>query len=110
MEVPENESYDVSNWKEVIAHREETYLEGIDVFRHHLVLTERSNALIHLRVINQRNQEEHYLNFGEPAYDAGVGYNPDFDTNILRFHYTSLTTPSSVFDYNMDTKDKTLIS
>ncbi|MFY7827575.1 MAG: S9 family peptidase [Flectobacillus sp.] len=109
MEVPENESYDISNWKEVIAHREETYLEGIDVFRHHLVLTERSNALIHLRVINQRNQEEHYLNFGEPAYDAGVGYNPDFDTNILRFHYTSLTTPSSVFDYNMDTKDKTLM-
>lgn len=109
MEVAENESYDIKNWKEVIAHREDTYLEGIDVFRHHLVLTERSNALIHLRVIDQRTQKEHYLNFGEPAYDAGVGYNPNFDTDLLRFHYTSLTTPSSVFDYNMDTQEKTLM-
>ncbi len=109
MEVTENESYDIKNWKEVIAHREDTYLEGIDVFRHHLVLTERSNALIHLRVIEQRTQKEHYLNFGEPAYDAGVGYNPNFDTDLLRFHYTSLTTPSSVFDYNMDTQEKTLM-
>ncbi|MDI9864780.1 S9 family peptidase [Flectobacillus sp. DC10W] len=109
MEVVENESHDTTNWKEVIAHREDTYLEGIDVFRHHLVLTERSNALIHLRVINQRTQKEHYLNFGEPAYDAGVGYNPNFDTDLLRFHYTSLTTPSSVFDYNMDTQEKTLM-
>ena len=109
MEVPENESYDIENWKDVIAHREDTYLEGIDVFRHHLVLTERSNALIHLRVIDQRTQTEHYLNFGEPAYDAGVGYNPNFDTDLLRFHYTSLTTPSSVFDYNMDTQEKTLM-
>lgn len=109
MEVSENESYDIANWKEVIAHRENTYLEGIDVFRHHLVLTERNNALIHLRVIDQRTQKEHYLNFGEPAYDAGVGYNPNFDTDLLRFHYTSLTTPSSVFDYNMDTQEKTLM-
>ncbi|WP_310589558.1 S9 family peptidase [Flectobacillus longus] len=109
MEASENESYDIENWKEVIAHREDTYLEGIDVFRHHLVLTERSSALIHLRVINQRTQKEHYLNFGEPAYDAGVGYNPNFDTDLLRFHYTSLTTPSSVFDYNMDTQEKTLM-
>ncbi|NBA76613.1 prolyl oligopeptidase family serine peptidase [Emticicia sp. ODNR4P] len=109
MEVPENESYNIENWKEVIAHREDTYLEGIDVFRRHLVLTERSNALIHLRVIDQRTQKEHYLNFGEPAYDAGVGYNPNFDTDLLRFHYTSLTTPSSVFDYNMDTQEKTLM-
>lgn len=109
MEVAENEVYDIKNWKEVIAHREDTYLEGIDVFRHHLVLTERSNALIHLRVIDQRTQKEHYLNFGEPAYDAGVGYNPNFDTDLLRFHYTSLTTPSSVFDYNMDTQEKTLM-
>ncbi|PAC32038.1 S9 family peptidase [Flectobacillus sp. BAB-3569] len=109
MEIPENESYNIENWKEVIAHREDTYLEGIDVFRRHLVLTERSNALIHLRVIDQRTQREHYLNFGEPAYDAGVGYNPNFDTDLLRFHYTSLTTPSSVFDYNMDTQEKTLM-
>lgn len=109
MEVSENESYDIKNWKEVIAHREDTYLEGIDVFRHHLVLTERCNALINLRVIDQRTQKEHYLNFGEPAYDAGVGYNPNFDTDLLRFHYTSLTTPSSVFDYNMDTQEKTLM-
>lgn len=64
---------------------------------------------MHLRVINESTKKEYYIDFGEPAYDASVAYNPDFETNVLRFSYTSLTTPSSVFDYNMDSKDKKLM-
>lgn len=109
MEVEEGKTADMKNWKEVIPHRTDTYLDGIEVFKNHLVLQERSNALLHLRIINQTDKKEHYVKFDEAAYDAGVGANPDFETNTLRFYYTSMTTPSSTFDYNMDTKEEKLM-
>jgi oligopeptidase B len=108
MEVPEADAADMSKWKERIPHRQDVYLDGFDVFKNHLVLQERKDALLHLRIINQSTKQEHYLDFGEPAYTAGIGYNPDFETAVLRYGYTSMTTPSSTFDYNMDTKEKTL--
>lgn len=109
MEVEEGKTADMKNWKEVIPHRIDTYLDGMEVFKNHLVLQERNKALLHLRIINQTDKKEHYVKFDEPAYDAGVGANPDFETNILRFSYTSLTTPGSTFDYNMDTKEDKLM-
>jgi len=109
MEVEEGKTADMKNWKEVIPHRADTYLDGMEVFKNHLVLEERSNALLHLRIINQTDKKEYYVKFDEPAYDTGVSANPDFDTNILRFSYTSLTTPNSTFDYNMDTKEEKLM-
>ena len=109
MEVEEGKTADMKNWKEVIPHRADTYLDGMEVFKNHLVLQERSNALLHLRIINQTDKKEHYVKFDEPAYDASVGANPDFETNTLRFYYTSMTTPSSTFDYNMDTKEEKLM-
>ncbi len=109
MEVAEGQQGDESAWKEVIAHRKDVYLDGFDVFKSHLVVQERKEGLIQLRIINQQNKQEHYLEFGEPAYAAGIGNNPDFNTNIVRYGYTSLTTPNSTFDYNMDTKDKKLM-
>ena len=109
MEVAEGKTTDMKNWKEVIPNRADTYLDGMEVFKNHLVLQERSKALLHLRIIDQTTKKEHYVKFDEPAYDAGVGANPDFETNILRFNYTSLTTPSSTFDYNMDTKEDKLM-
>lgn len=108
MQVNEGRTQDLNHWEVCIPHRDDTYMEGIDVFQQHLVVTERSEGLLHIRIINQQNQQEHYINFGEPAYDASVGHNPDFATNILRFTYTSLTTPVSVFDYDMNTQTKTL--
>ncbi|AUD04612.1 S9 family peptidase [Spirosoma pollinicola] len=125
MEVPDNYSSsspktkggeamtDRNAWKEVIAHRPDVYLENMDVFANHLVLGERQAGLTKIRVIKQQRsgdpaKADEYLNFGEPAYVAGIGYNPDFNTNVLRYSYSSLTTPSSTFDYNMDTKEKTL--
>lgn len=108
MEVAETETANKNSWKEVIPHRDNVLLEGLEVSKNHLVIQERKEGLIQLRVMNQTTHEEHYINFGEPAYDAYIGTNPDFNTDILRFGYTSMTTPSSVFDYNMNTKEKQL--
>lgn len=107
METPESAT-DMSNWTEVIAHREDVLLNGIEVFKNYLVLSERSNALTHIRIMDQRSKDEHYLDFGEPAYVAYTSTNPEFDTDILRFGYSSLTTPNSTIDYNMKTKTKDL--
>jgi oligopeptidase B len=109
MEVVEGKTADRAAWKEVIPHRRDVYLANMDVFANHLVLGERKAGLTNIRVINQKNHTDEYLDFGEPAYVAGIGYNPDFNTNVLRYHYSSLTTPNSTFDYNMDTKGKTLL-
>ena len=97
---------DRSNWKEVIAHRKDVLLEGIDVFTNHLVISERGNALTQLRIRNQVNGSEHYLDFGEAAYVAYTSSNPEFNSKTLRFVYSSLTTPMSTIDYNMDIKTK----
>lgn len=108
MEVNEYETSDKSKWKTVIEHRPEVYLEGIEVFKNHLVVQEKNQGLSQLRIINHSTKAEHYLNFGEPAYDANIGSNPSFDTNILRYSYTSLTTPNSTFDYDMNAQTKEL--
>lgn len=97
------------NWVEVIAHREDTLLEGQEVFSSFMVIEERRNGQNHLRVINQKTQEEHYMQFDSETYDCWTSTNPDFDSEILRFGYTSMTTPSSVYDYNMNTRDKVLL-
>lgn len=97
------------NWKEVIGHRADVYLEGIEVFKNHLVVEERSNGLAHLRIIDQNTKEEHYVDFGEEAYTVSSSINPEFDTVLLRFNYTSLTTPNSTYDYNMRSREKTLL-
>lgn len=108
METPENQTAK-ANWEEVIAHRDDVFLEGIEVFRNHLVIEERKKGLTELRVINHQSGDEHYLDFGEAAYTAYAGTNPEFDTDILRYGYTSMTTPNSVFDYNLNTHEKELL-
>lgn len=108
MEVNEHETSDKSKWTTVIEHRPEVYLEGIEVFKNHLVVQEKNQGLSQLRIINHATKSEHYLNFGEPAYDANIGSNPSFDTDILRYSYTSLTTPNSTFDYDMNAQTKEL--
>lgn len=96
-------------WKVYIAHRKDVLVEGIDVFRNFLVVTERKEGLLQLRVRQLSDGKEHYIDFGEPTYSANVGANPDFETVTLRYNYSSLTTPSSTFDYNMNTHDKKLM-
>lgn len=108
METPVNAT-GVDNWKELIPHRSDVLLEGIEVFKNFLVITERKEGLLKLRVRNLASNEEHYLDFGEPAYAAYVGANPEFNSSTLRYNYTSLTTPNSTYDYNLDSKEKKLM-
>jgi len=96
------------NWKEVIAHRPDVLMEGIELFNNFLVVSERKAGLANLRIINQTTKEEHYLEFSESAYTVYPSVNPEFDTDLLRFGYTSLTTPMTTYDYNMVTKEKVL--
>lgn len=100
---------DSAHWKELIPHRADVLLEGVEEFRDWLVLEERKNGLIQLRIRPAGGGQEHYLDFGEPAYSAGTGANPDFNAGTLRYSYTSLTTPNSVYDYNMQTHEKKLM-
>lgn len=100
---------DSANWKEVIPHRTDVLLSGIEEFKNFLVITERKNGLIQMRVRNLLNKEESYLDFGEPAYLANAGPNLEDNATTLRYNYTSLTTPQSVYDYNMTTKQKKLM-
>ncbi|HEX5026134.1 MAG TPA: S9 family peptidase, partial [Agriterribacter sp.] len=100
---------DSSAWKEVIPHRTDVLLEAIEVFKDYLVITERKNGLIQLRIRNIPSGKEHYIDFGEPAYYASVGDNPEFGSTTLRYTYTSLVTPISTYDYNMDTRGKKLM-
>jgi oligopeptidase B len=94
------------NWEEVISHREDVLLEDISIFKDFLVLEERENGLSKIRIIRWNQSEDFYLPFEEETYSAGVYYNPEFDTNIIRYGYNSMTTPSSVIDFNVDTKVK----
>ncbi len=98
-----------ANWQEVIAHRSDVLLEGIEVFRDFMVINERKNGLAQLRIIHQADKKEHYLDFGEESYYAYSSINPEFDTKVFRYGYTSLTTPNSTFDYNMESRQKTLL-
>ena len=108
METSENAT-DMGNWKEVIAHRNDVHLLGMEIFKDHLVLNERKDGLRGLRVINQKNGQDEYINFGEQTYTARISVNEEFNTNILRYGYTSMVTPSSTYDYNMDTGEITLM-
>lgn len=107
--VAEDLIQDENQWQEVIPHRADVFLEGIAVFSDYLVVQERREGLLRIRVMPQGPGEEHYLDFGEPAYTAYVGSNPEFETTTLRYAYTSLTTPYSTYDYDMATQAKTLL-
>ena len=100
-----------ANWEEVIPHRPDVLLEDFEFFKDFLVLSERKDGLVQLRVRpwSGGGRGEYYLDFGEPAYLAFVSTNREFDTPLLRYVYTSLTTPSSTYDYDMRTKQKTLL-
>tara|TARA_B100000686_G_scaffold110963_1_gene118167 strand:- start:1872 stop:3956 length:2085 start_codon:yes stop_codon:yes gene_type:complete len=101
METPDKRT-SMSNWKEVISHRDDVHLLGMEIFKNHLVLNERKNGLRGLRVIHQKSGKDEYLDFGEETYTASISVNEEFDTNILRYSYTSMVTPRSTYDYNMD--------
>lgn len=108
METPEKRT-SRTNWKEKIPERRDTLLENIEIFNDYLVVRERAHASNLMRIIDQRTNTKHYLELDEEAYTLLPSVNIDFDTELLRFRYSSLTTPNSTYEYNMRTREKTLL-
>ena len=99
----------VKNWVEVIPHREDVFLESLEVFRGFVVLTERSRGSKMLRVINSEERSDHYIYFGEKNYVVNTNNNYEFDTDLFQFAYSTMVTPWSTFEYNMSTHERTLL-
>ncbi|MDA9820482.1 S9 family peptidase [Salibacteraceae bacterium] len=97
------------HWEEVLAHRDDVMIEDLEIFRDYMVLEERYKGISQMRVFNQKDKSEHYIQFPEEAYTAGTSVNLVFDTKILRLVYSSMTTPATVFDYDLDTRAFTLL-
>ncbi|PZX93092.1 oligopeptidase B [Flavobacterium aquariorum] len=95
-----------ANWVEVIAHRKDVLLEDIEIFKDFLVVEERENGLNKIRIMPWSGDGEYYLPFESETYTAYTSSNVDFDTDVLRYGYQSMTTPSSIIDFNMRTKTK----
>ena len=108
METSENAT-EMENWKEVLSHRNDVHLLGMEIFKDHLVLNERKNGLRGLRIIHQHSGKDEYIDFGEATFTARISVNEEFNTNILRYSYTSMITPRSIYDYNMDSGKLTLM-
>ena len=97
------------HWQEVLPHRPDVMLEGMDFFKDFSVLYEREGGLPQGRVTDLRTGDWHRITFPEPAYSAFPGANPEFDTKVFRYNYQSLVTPNSVFDYDMERRTSTLL-
>ncbi len=97
------------NWTTVIGHRPDVFLQNIELFKNYLVVSERKEGLVQLRVMNLQEGTEHYIEFDEEAYVAYVDINPEFNSQTLRFLYTSMTTPWTTYDYNMKTGERKIM-
>ena len=94
------------NWVDVIPHREETLLEDVSIFKNYLVIEERTEGISKIRIKTWDGKQDYYLPFDEETYSAGVYSNPEFDTDVIRYSYNSMTTPNSVIDFNMKNQTK----
>jgi oligopeptidase B len=98
-----------ANWRELIPHRPDVMFNGVTLFANHMVRSERENGLPQIVITDMRANETHKLAFPEPVYSAGLSANAEWNTNVLRYGYQSLVTPSSIFDYDMNTRKSTLL-
>src|SRR6185295_12938439 len=96
------------NWKEFVEHRPAVKVDGVDLFSDHAVLSEWENGLEQIEVIDFKTNKRHRIEFPEPVYATGLSANREYNTTVLRYSYQSMVTPSSVFDYDMNTKKATL--
>ncbi len=97
------------NWQEVISHREDVYFSNFEIMKNYLVVSERKEGITQLRVMPWEGADEYYITFDEDIYTVRGNVNLDFDTEVFRFSYTSLTTPNSIFDFNLKTKERNLL-
>lgn len=108
MVTPENNTA-VTAWKNLIDYDPSLYTAGLDVFKDYMVISVRKDGITQLIVRPWDGSPSHFIDFGEASYTAYTGMNPDFNTQLLRIEFTSLTTPSTTFDYNMRTKTLTML-
>ena len=97
------------NWTEVIADRKPVYITDLSVFANYLAATEREGGLTQLEIVDLRDSKSHRIAFPEPTYTTGASQNHVFDTQVFRYTYTSLVTPNSTYDYDMSTRQQTLL-
>ncbi len=102
-------STEKENWQEVIPHREDVYFSDYEIFRDFLVITERREGINQFRVIPWKNKDEYYISFDEEVYAVHRGVNHEFDSHLFRFNYSSLTTPGSVFEFDLNTGERVLL-
>ncbi|MBK8699611.1 MAG: S9 family peptidase [Saprospiraceae bacterium] len=98
----------LDNWTDFVAHRDDVLVEGMTIFKKYFVLSERVRGITKLRIMPWQGKD-HYIDFKQEAYTAQVGINPDFDTDLLRVGFTSMTTPNTTYDYQMETKTLTTL-
>lgn len=96
------------NWTDVVPHRQEVLIEGISVFRDFIALSVRKGGLEQIQVIRWSDKDVHYVEAGEPTYAMALDANPEYDTKTLRYNFTSMKTPNSVIDYDMEARSKTV--
>lgn len=97
------------NWQQVVGEKAGTIILDIAVYKNHLVWLERNNGLPRIIIRDRTNDEEHAISFDEEAYSLGLQGSAEYDTDIIRFSYSSMTTPSQLFDYNMVTRERVLL-
>jgi len=109
MEAKIGEEGDRANWRELMAHRDDAFIHGFDVFRDFLAIEERSGAMRKIRIRPWSGGKDFFIAADEPAYTTSLGQNPEIDTQIVRYEYTSLTTPATVYDYDIQTGERQLM-
>ena len=109
METTVGEEGERANWRELLAHREDAFVDGFDLFRDFLAIEERSDAMRKIRIRPWGGGRDFYIGSDEPAYTTSLGVNAEIDTHIVRYEYTSLTTPMTVYDYDIQTGERQLM-
>ncbi len=104
MITPENAT-SVENWKDFMGHKDDVLISGLEIFKNHLVVNERIEGITKVKVANWDDLDNsHYIDFGEEAYMAYSTTNPEFDSDKVRIYFSSMTTPGTTYDYDMNSK------
>jgi oligopeptidase B len=106
---PMSDPSEQQNWKPFIEHNPAIKIENLTFFANHLVVSEREGGLNYLRVVDMKSNQSHRIATEEPDYAMSLSSNPEFNTTTVRFAYQSMVTPSSVYDYDMNTRQRTLL-
>ena len=109
MEAKVGEEGDRANWREILAHRDDAFIHGFDVFKDFLAIEERSDAMRKIRIRPWDGSKDFYITSDEPSYTTSLGQNAEIDTHIVRYEYTSLTTPVTIYDYDIQTGERRLM-